>query len=72
VVVIEDKALEAYRSGYAKALEIGVYNKYTRSLRQALAELDQGQFPRDAEARTAPRLGEGTSVAWEPIEEIRR
>jgi TolA-binding protein len=72
VVVIEDKALGAYRSGYAKALEIGVYNKYTRALRQALAELDQGQFPRDAEVRTGPRLGEGRPLAFEPIEEIRR
>jgi TolA-binding protein len=72
VVVIEDKALEAYRSGYAKALEIGVYNKHTRSLRQALAELDQGTYPRDAEARTGPRLGEARPVAFEAIEEIRR
>ena len=72
VVVIEDKALEAYKSGYAKALEIGVYNKYTRQLRQALAELATTEFPRDAEARTGPRLGEARAPAWDVIEDIQR
>ena len=36
VVVIEDKAIDAYKSGYAKALQIGVYNKHTQTIRQAL------------------------------------
>ncbi len=71
VIVIEDKALGAYRSGYAKALEIGVYNKHTRALRQALGELDQSEYPRDAELRPALRPGE-LRAALEPIEEIRR
>jgi TolA-binding protein len=71
VVVIEDKALDAYRSGYAKALEIGVYNQHTRLLRQALADLDQERYPREAEQRLGLRLGERRP---EPtlIEEIRR
>jgi cellulose synthase operon protein C len=71
VIVIEDKALDAYRSGHAKALEIGVYNRHTRALRQALAELDQGEYPREVELRPALRPGE-LQVALDPIEEIRR
>ena len=71
VIVIEDKALDAYRSGYAKALEIGVYNRHTRALRLALAELDQGEFPRDVELRPGLRPDE-LRVALDPIEEIRR
>jgi hypothetical protein len=71
VIVIEDKALDAYRSGFAKALEIGVYNKHTRALRVALSQLDQGEFPKDVEARPGLRAGE-LRVALEPIEEIRR
>jgi TolA-binding protein len=71
VVVIEDKALDAYRSGYARALELGVYNKHTRALRQALSELDSGEHPRDAELRPAPRLGERRPEVT-ILEEIRR
>jgi TolA-binding protein len=71
VIVIEEKALDAYRSGYAKALEIGVYNKHTRALRQALAELDHGEYPKEAEARPGLRPGEARP-AFEAIEEIRR
>ncbi len=71
VVIIEEKALDAYKSGYAKALDIGVYNKHTRSLRQALAELEQGEFPKEAEARLGPQLGEG-KAGLDVIEEIRR
>jgi TolA-binding protein len=72
VVVIEEKALDAYRSGYAKALELRVFNTHTRSLREALAELDQGEFPREVESRIGPRLGEPRTAALAPIEEIRR
>lgn len=71
VIVIEDKALGAYRSGYAKALEIGVYNRHTRALRNALAELDRGSFPKEVEARAPLRLGE-LRASLEPIVEIRR
>ena len=45
VIVIEDKALDAYRSGYAKALEIGVYNKHTRALRGGAVAAGSGRVP---------------------------
>lgn len=71
VIVIEEKALEAFRSGHAKAMEIGVYDKHTRALRLALSELDQTEFPPDVEARPSLRASEA-HAALEPIEEIRR
>ena len=51
VVVIEDKALDAYKSGYAKALTIGVYNKHTQAIRQALSRLAENEYPKEAEQR---------------------
>ena len=72
VIVIEDKALDAYRSGYAKALEIGVYNRHTRALRQALAELDQGEYPTRGRAARPACAPASCAPRCEPIEEIRR
>ena len=50
-MVIEDKALDAYKSGYAKALTIGVYNKHTQTIRQALSRLAENEYPKEAEQR---------------------
>ncbi|HVR64896.1 MAG TPA: tetratricopeptide repeat protein [Polyangia bacterium] len=71
VVVIEDKALDAYKSGYAKALQIGVYNKHTQAIRQALSRLAENEYPKENEARLTTRVGE-PRVALERIEEVRR
>jgi TolA-binding protein len=56
VIVVEEKAIDAYKSGYKKALELGVYNDFTQKLRQALGRLDDQEFPAEVEARarTAP------------------
>ncbi|HEY2899051.1 MAG TPA: tetratricopeptide repeat protein [Polyangia bacterium] len=71
VVVIEDKALDAYKSGYAKALQIGVYNKHTQAIRQALSRLAENEFPKENESRLSMRVGE-PRVALDRIEEVRR
>lgn len=71
VVIIEDKALDAFKSGYSKALEIGVYNQHTRLLRQALAELDRANYPPEAEARLGAQVAE-RRAPLEALEEIRR
>jgi hypothetical protein len=57
-VVIEDKAIAAYRSGYAKALDLGVYNRHTQDMRHALTRLDEANFPKEAEMRAGLRTGE--------------
>ena len=71
VVIIEDKAIDAYKSGYAKSLQLGVYNKYTQAIRVALGRLADTEFPPENEVRVGPRLGEPKN-ALEPIEEVRR
>jgi TolA-binding protein len=71
VVVIEDKALDAYKSGYAKALTIGVYNKHTQTIRQALSRLAENEYPKEAEQRLSTRPGE-PRIALDRIEEVRR
>jgi TolA-binding protein len=71
VVVIEDKALDAYKSGYQKALTIGVYNKHTQAIRQALSRLAENEFPKEAEQRLSTRPGE-PRIALDRIEEVRR
>ena len=71
VVVIEDKALDAYKSGYAKALTIGVYNKHTQAIRAALSRLAENEFPKEAEQRLSTRPGE-PRIALDRIEEVRR
>ncbi len=55
VVVVEEKAIDvAYKNGYQKALQLGVYNDFTHKLRQALGRLDDQEFPPEAEARARP------------------
>jgi TolA-binding protein len=71
IVVIEDKALDAYKTGYAKALQIGVYNKHTQTIRQALSRLAENEYPKEAELRLGARIGE-PRVTLDRIEEIRR
>jgi TolA-binding protein len=71
VVVIEDKAIDAYKSGYARALQIGVYNKHTQQIREALSRLAENEYPKEAELRAPVRVGE-PRVALDRIEEVRR
>jgi TolA-binding protein len=71
IVVIEDKAIDAYKSGYAKALQIGVYNKHTQTIRQALSRLAENEYPKEAELRLSTRPGE-PRITLERIEEVRR
>jgi TolA-binding protein len=71
IVVIEDKAIDAYKSGYARALQIGVYNKHTQAIREALSRLAENEYPKEAELRLSARPGE-PRVSLDRIEEIRR
>jgi TolA-binding protein len=71
IVVIEDKAIGAYKSGYARALQIGVYNKHTQAIRQALSRLAENEYPKEAELRLGTRPGE-PRVTLDRIEEVRR
>jgi cellulose synthase operon protein C len=70
-VVIEDKAIDAYKSGYNKALDIGVYNKHTQNIRQALTRLDEANYPKELEVRAGLRAGE-PPLRIGKLEEVRR
>jgi TolA-binding protein len=71
VIVIEDKAIDAYKSGYAKALQIGVYNKHTQTIRQSLSRLAENEYPKENEIRLMARMGEPRATL-DRIEEVRR
>jgi TolA-binding protein len=45
VVPIEERALEAYESGWKKALELGIFNSWTAKMREALGRLNSELYP---------------------------
>jgi hypothetical protein len=45
VVPIEEKSLEAYESGWQKALELGIFNAWTARMREALGRLNTEVYP---------------------------
>jgi TolA-binding protein len=61
VVVVEEKAIDAYKGGYQKALDLGVYNDFTQKLRAALGRLSDQEFPPEVEARARPAAAEPPS-----------
>lgn len=69
VVPIEEKALEAYESGWLKAVDLGIYNEWTAKMRAALGRLNTELYPplreigfelRSEGARPLPPLITGT------------
>jgi TolA-binding protein len=58
VVVVEEKAIDAYKGGYAKALQLAVYNEFTQKLRAALGRMSDQEFPAENEARARPAAAE--------------
>ncbi len=45
VIPIEERAIEAYESGWLKARELGIYNSWTAKMRAALGRLNSELFP---------------------------
>jgi hypothetical protein len=45
VVPIEEKSLEAYESGWQKAVELGIFNQWTAKMRAALGRLNTELYP---------------------------
>jgi hypothetical protein len=45
VVPIEERALEAYESGWQKAIELGIFNTWTAKMREALGRLNSELYP---------------------------
>ncbi len=45
VVPIEERSIEAYESGWAKAVELGIFNEWTAKMRVALGRLSSEAYP---------------------------
>ena len=45
VVPIEERGLEAYESGWKKAIELGIFNEWTAKMRDALGRLNSELYP---------------------------
>lgn len=45
VVPIEERSLDAYESGWKKAIELGIYNQWTEKMRAALGRLNAELYP---------------------------
>jgi cellulose synthase operon protein C len=72
VIPIEEKGLEAYESGWKKAVELGIFNSWTAKMRAALGRLNSELYPplkeqglalRTKGPSTMPALIDGTRRA---------
>jgi TolA-binding protein len=62
-LAFEEEAIGAYKSGYQRATELGIYNAYTRKIRDALGRLSSQEFPPIAEIGAEIRAAEGAATA---------
>lgn len=71
-LAFEEEAIGAYRSGYDKARELGIYNAYTKKIREALGRLSPREYPPIVEAGAELRMAEGSGGAGRPIRRLKR
>lgn len=71
IVPIEERALEAYEGGYTRAIELGIYNEWTASLREGLTRLNDVAYPPLREAGIATTDGTSLPIP-EPLDGLRR
>lgn len=45
VIPIEERGIEAYESGWLKAVELGIFNEWTAKMRRALGRLSSEMYP---------------------------
>ena len=57
VVVVEEKAIDAYKGGYQKALQLGVYNEFTQKLRAGARAAERPGVPGRERGARAPGGG---------------
>ncbi len=65
VIPIEEKALEAYETGWLKALELGIFNRWTAKMRTALGRLNTEEYPPVRELGLS--MGVEASAALPPL-----
>jgi hypothetical protein len=58
VIEIEEVSIELYSTGYQKAIQMQVYDAYTKKIREALGRLASQQYPPERESRSDVRTGD--------------
>ena len=58
VVSIQDIAVQAFSTGYTKAIQMQVYDEYTAKIREALGRIAADKFPPEKESRQRERIGD--------------
>lgn len=58
VVDIQGKAVDLFKAGYQKAIQMQVYDEYTAKIREALGRIDGDNFPPERESRSRERIGD--------------
>jgi hypothetical protein len=71
-LAFEEQAIEAYRGGYAKAVELKIYNRHTQNIRRALGKLSPQDFPPIAEIGTETVVAESEAGIGRPIRRLGR
>jgi cellulose synthase operon protein C len=71
-LAFEEEAIGAYKSGYARAMELGIYNTYTKRIREALGRLSGQEFPPIAEIGTELRAAEGAASGAQAVRRLTR
>jgi len=71
VLDIEEKAIELYSAGYGKAIQMQVYDSYTKKIREALGRLSSNKYPPERESRADVRSGD-RPLESDLVEEIVR
>lgn len=62
-LAFEEEAIGAYKSGYQRAMELAIYNTYTRKIREALGRLSAQEYPPVSEIGAELRPAEGAANA---------
>jgi len=71
VIEIEEKSIELFSGGYQKAIQMQVYDSYTKKIREALGRLASQQYPPERESRSDVRTGD-RPLKLELVEEVER
>ncbi|MBC8069316.1 MAG: tetratricopeptide repeat protein, partial [Deltaproteobacteria bacterium] len=71
-LAFEEEAIGAYKSGYARAMELGIYNAYTKKIRHALGRLSAQEFPPIDEIGTELRVAEGAASGAQAVRRLSR
>ncbi|HVK74156.1 MAG TPA: tetratricopeptide repeat protein [Kofleriaceae bacterium] len=71
VLEIEETAIELFSTGYQKAIQMQVYDAYTKKIREALGRLSSTQYPPERESRAAARQGD-RPLEIDLVEEVER